>query len=186
MSSKVSYAAVGIPYFFIRSLENALLPSMTAAFLSGPKVFMPAACRESTAPSTSGSSGATTAKSTPFFTAKSVMASISLAPMSTQVASFAIPPLPGSANISSTLSFSFIFFIMACSLPPPPTTITFISASRSLMMEKSYSRHGHHHAVFVAGIYDIVVSYRAARLSYVSNSALGRPLDVVSEGEEGV
>ena len=44
-SSKVSYLAVGIPYFFIRSLLNTLLASMRAAVLSGPKAGMPTAAR---------------------------------------------------------------------------------------------------------------------------------------------
>ena len=53
--------AVGIPYFFIRFLENILLPSIIAAFARGPKQAIPASLSLSTAPSTSGSSGATTA-----------------------------------------------------------------------------------------------------------------------------
>ena len=40
-SSKTSYAAVGMPYFFIRFLEKTLLPSMIAASLRGPKQGMP-------------------------------------------------------------------------------------------------------------------------------------------------
>ena len=50
-----------MPYFFIRFLENTLLPSMMAALARGPKQGMPAASRASTQPSTRGSSGATTA-----------------------------------------------------------------------------------------------------------------------------
>ena len=55
-----------ITQFQVRTLlakENTLLPSMAAALASGPKQGMPAACRASTAPSTKGSSGATTTKS---------------------------------------------------------------------------------------------------------------------------
>ena len=60
-SSNTSYAAVGMPYFFMRFLEKILLASITAAFLSGPKALMPSALRASTAPIARGSSGATTA-----------------------------------------------------------------------------------------------------------------------------
>ena len=60
ISSKISYDAVGIPYFFMSRLEKALLPSMRAAALSGPKQGMPFSSSMSTRPSTSGSSGATT------------------------------------------------------------------------------------------------------------------------------
>ena len=60
-SSKVSYFAVGIPYFFMRFFEKILLPSIIAAFLSGPKHGIPASVNTSTQPPTSGSSGATTA-----------------------------------------------------------------------------------------------------------------------------
>jgi len=59
-SSKVSYLAVGMPYFFIRSLENTLEASMRAAALSGPKAGMPTAASASTMPRASGSSCATT------------------------------------------------------------------------------------------------------------------------------
>ena len=60
-SSKTAYAAVGIPYFFIRFFAKTLLPSMIAAFFRGPKQGIPMASSSSTHPSTSGSSGATTA-----------------------------------------------------------------------------------------------------------------------------
>ena len=102
---------------------------MIAAALLGPKVLMPTALSASTAPSTNGSSGATTAKSILFSTANSTIFSMSFAPISTQVASAAIPPLPGSAKICSTVLFSLIFLMIACSLPPPPTTNTLIVTS---------------------------------------------------------
>ena len=60
ISLKISYSAVGIPYFFISFLENALLPSMIAAALFGPKQGIPFSSSMSTSPRTSGSSGATT------------------------------------------------------------------------------------------------------------------------------
>ena len=68
-----------MPYFFIRFLEKTLLPSMIAAFARGPKAGMPMASNASTAPSTSGSSGATTAKSIAFSFANAVMPAMSFA-----------------------------------------------------------------------------------------------------------
>ena len=59
-SSNVSYLAVGMPYFFIRSLEKTLEASMRAAALSGPKAGIPTAASASTMPRASGSSCATT------------------------------------------------------------------------------------------------------------------------------
>ena len=53
--------AVGIEYFFISSFANTLEPSICAAAAVGPNEGIPASARASTAPSTSGSSGATTA-----------------------------------------------------------------------------------------------------------------------------
>ena len=57
---EASYFAVGMPYFFIRSLENTLEASMRAAALSGPKAGMPTAASASTMPRARGSSCATT------------------------------------------------------------------------------------------------------------------------------
>ena len=59
-SVNTSYFAVGMPYFFIRSLLNTLLASMRAAAALGPKAGMPASASLSTRPRASGSSGATT------------------------------------------------------------------------------------------------------------------------------
>ena len=115
-----------MPYFFIRFLENTLLPSITAARLSGPKQGTPIPFSRSTAPSTRGSSGATIAKSIFFSAANAVIPSISFAPTGTQTASCAIPPFPGSAYSSMSGCCSLILRMMACSLPPPPTTIIFI------------------------------------------------------------
>ena len=60
-SVKTSYCAVGMLYFFIRSFEKTLLPSIIAAFFLGPKQGIPFSSSASTIPSTNGSSGATTA-----------------------------------------------------------------------------------------------------------------------------
>ena len=114
-----------------------------------------------------------------------VIPSMSLAPMSTHTASAAMPPLPGRAKIWLTAGFSFIFFMMACSLPPPPTTIIFIITSGS-MVEKSHACHGHDHVVSVAGFYDIIVPDGTARLSHIGDAALGSPFDIISEWEESI
>ena len=95
-SVNTSYCAVGMPYFFIRSLEKALLPSMMAAALLGPNAGSPAAFIASTMPATSGSSGATITKSTFFSSASLTAPSMSVALTSgQQMASAAMPPLPG-------------------------------------------------------------------------------------------
>ena len=95
MSVKVSYLAVGMWYFFMSSLENALLASMMAAFFRGPKAGMPSASSASTMPRARGSSGATITRSTACSLAQVTMASTSVALMGTQVATWAMPPLPG-------------------------------------------------------------------------------------------
>ena len=87
----------GMPYFCIRRLEKTLLASISAARASGPKQGTPSACRRSTQPMASGSSGATTAKSMRFSAAKRATPSMSVALISTHSASCAMPPLPGRA-----------------------------------------------------------------------------------------
>ena len=97
-ASNTSYRAVGMWYFFIRSLAKTLLASIRAALASGPKQGMPMAWSRSTHPRASGSSGATTAKPMAWEAAKSTMASMSVAAISgTHTASAAMPPLPGRA-----------------------------------------------------------------------------------------
>ena len=76
-----SYFAVGIEYFFMRFFEKTLLPSIIAAFAFGPKQGIPISLSASTAPSTSGSSGATTAKSILLSFANCVIPFISFAPI---------------------------------------------------------------------------------------------------------
>ena len=85
-------------YFFISSLEKALLASMTAALARGPKAGIPAASRASTMPRARGSSGATMTKSI-----ACSMASTSVALMGTHWATWAMPPLPGAQYSSVTL-----------------------------------------------------------------------------------
>ena len=94
-SSNVSYPAVGILYFFIRSFENALDPSKMAAFFLGPNTFKPSFSKASTIPPTNGSSIPTIVKSMPFSFAKAVSLSNSIAPIGTHSAILPIPAFPG-------------------------------------------------------------------------------------------
>ena len=82
-------------YFFISSLEKALLASMMAALAWGPKAGMPAASMASTIPKARGSSGATMTKSMALSLAHFTMPSTSVALTGTQVATWAMPALPG-------------------------------------------------------------------------------------------
>src|SRR5690606_4285529 len=91
----VSYAAVGILYFFIKSFVNDLDPSIIAAALLGPNTLMPAASNASVMPSNSGSSGPITARSIALSFAHAVSLSNSVSLIGTFVATSAIPALPG-------------------------------------------------------------------------------------------
>ena len=127
--SKVSYAAVGIWYFFIKSLENALDPSRIAAFFLGPKTRNPSASNASTIPPTNGSSMPITVKSICFSFANATSLSNSIAPMFTHSAIPLIPAFPGAQYILATLLLCAIFHAIACSRPPLPTIKTFICSS---------------------------------------------------------
>ena len=129
----VSYAAVGILYFFIRSLENAFEPSSIAAFFLGPNTLKPSASNASTTPPTSGSSIPITVRSIAFSLANATSLSNSIALISTHSATSAIPALPGAQYILSTLGLWLIFQHMACSRPPLPTTKTFICSSSNII-----------------------------------------------------
>ena len=94
-SVKFSYPAVGMLYFFMRSLEKAFDPSRIAAFLRGPNTFSPSASNTSTIPPTNGSSIPTIVKSIACSFAKATSLSNSMAPIGTHSASAAIPALPG-------------------------------------------------------------------------------------------
>ena len=93
--SKFSYPAVGILYFFIKSLENAFDPSKIAAALFGPNTLNPSASKASTTPPTNGSSIPITVKSLSFSFANETNLSNSIAPIFTHSAYSAIPALPG-------------------------------------------------------------------------------------------
>ena len=118
---KVSYAAVGILYFFIRSFENALEPSRIAAFFLGPNTRSPAASNASTIPPTRGSSIPTIVRSIFCSFANATSLSNSIAVIGTHSAICPIPALPGAQNILSTLLLCAHFHAIACSLPPLPT-----------------------------------------------------------------
>ncbi len=94
-SSKFSYAAVGISYFFIKSFENAFEPSRIAAFFLGPNTRSPRASNTSTTPPTRGSSIPMMVRPIFSFSAKSANFSNSIAPMFTHSAYSAIPAFPG-------------------------------------------------------------------------------------------
>ena len=94
-SVKFSYAAVGILYFFIRSLENALEPSMIAAFFLGPKTRSPSDSNASTTPPTNGSSIPMIVRSIAFSFANATSLSNSIALIFTHSANSAIPAFPG-------------------------------------------------------------------------------------------
>lgn len=51
-------------------------------------------------------------------------------------------------------------------------------------MEQTHTRESHCHAIFVARLYYVVVTYRAACLCNVFNTALVCTLYVVAEGVE--
>ena len=124
--SKVSYAAVGILYFFIRSLEKAFEPSKIAAFLRGPKARSPSASRASTRPPTNGSSIPTIVRSIACSFANATSLSNSIAPIGTHSAICPIPAFPGAQYILSTFGLFATLVAIACSLPPLPTINTFI------------------------------------------------------------
>ena len=156
-SLKVSYSAVGMPYFFIRFFEKTLLLSMIAALARGPNALIPLAINVSTMPSANGSSGATNTKSTAFSFENATIPSLSIALILIHSASFAIPPFPGAAYILSTFGLSFSFLIMACSLPPLPTT-SILMANPPSMVEQANTRKCHCHVIFITGVNNIVVT----------------------------
>ena len=116
-------------YFFIKSLEKALLPSRMAAFFRGPNTRSPASSSTSTSPAARGSSGPTMTRSTSFSLAKEAILSNSSTPMGTHSATSAIPAFPGAQYILSAFGLSATATAIACSRPPPPTIRIFICIS---------------------------------------------------------
>ncbi len=95
MSVKVSYAAVGMPWRFMKFLENAFELSSCAAALVGPKMRRPCARNTSTTPAASGPSGPTTVSVIFSAMAKAASACGSVMSTLTSRRSAAVPPLPG-------------------------------------------------------------------------------------------
>src|SRR6266545_1202588 len=126
----------GIPYLWHSSFAHAFDPSILAAALVGPNARCPSASNSSTRPFTSGVSGPTTVRSMDSRWTSSKMLRTSSGSTGTQVASTAIPGLPGAANIRSTVGFWARRHTTACSRPPPPTT--------RILMRQSRDRRGCH------------------------------------------
>ncbi len=55
-----------------------------------------------------------------------------------------------------------------------------------LVVEEADAVGDHDHAVLVAGLDHFLVPKRSPALSNIGNTASGRPIDVVTEREEGV
>ena len=128
MSSKTSYSAVGMWYFFMRSLEKTLLPSMNGGSLAWGRS---RGCRRlparSTAPRTRGSSGATTAKSMALSLAKAVMRVQIFRPdAGCRWRRRRCRRCRGRRKFQSPRGLFFRLLMMACSRPPPPTTRIFM------------------------------------------------------------
>src|SRR5208282_216519 len=111
-------------YLAQRSLAKPLEPSSAAALAVGPKAAIPADSSLSTSPPTSGVSGPITTKSIFSFLHSLRMPSLSVAAISTQAASSAMPGLPGAQNSASHKGEEEIAQHSACSRPPEPTTST--------------------------------------------------------------
>ncbi|CJR97360.1 Uncharacterised protein [Streptococcus pneumoniae] len=125
----VSYSAVGMSYFFIKSLANCLLPSMIAAACDGPNTRRPAFSNSSTRPSIKGTSGPTMVRPTWFSFANETSPAWSLSSMFTSCAEASMPSFPGAANTFSTRLLCAAFHASVCSLPPLPIINTFTSFS---------------------------------------------------------
>ena len=86
---------VGIRWRPMNSLAKTLLPSISAAFFDGPKIFRPRRSNSSTMPMVRGISGPTTVS--PIFSrsAKSASPAMSVSARGTFSATSRVPPLPG-------------------------------------------------------------------------------------------
>ena len=150
--------AVGMLYFAINSLANALLVSILAASFVGPKQGIPSAVRKSTRPSAKGASGPTTTKSILFFEhrcfteAWSVRLSevtFSILPLQL-LFSMLVPPFPGATYTFSRCWDSANLQAKQCSLPPPPITRTWSdmlwkdSQSKKVRLESQITRKTRH------------------------------------------
>ena len=138
-SVNTSYPAVGMRYRFIRSLENALEPSIIAALALGPNALRPADSNLSTMPATKGASGPTTVRSTALSLANSRSPRMSSAATGTHSASWAIPALPGAQYIFLTFLLWDSFQTRACSRPPEPMTSMFTISTCPLNVRVHFS-----------------------------------------------
>jgi hypothetical protein len=119
--TKAFCARHGIPTARHRTFEHD-----RAAAALGPQTLMPAALRRSAKPSTSGSSGPGTTRSTASSRQKPTMPSRSSTASGTHVASWPIASLPGAQYSSLTRGEAASDQQSACSRPPEPTTRTFM------------------------------------------------------------
>ena len=124
-SVNVRARAVGTRASSMSCFANDFEVSICAASRVGPKIGSRSARKWSTIPAASGASGPTTVSETPSRRANVARASNSVTEMGRQVASSAMPGLPGAAySVSAGLSF-LNRHARACSRPPPPTIRTF-------------------------------------------------------------
>ena len=121
----LKHFAVGTPYFAMKSLAKALLPSNWAPRWSGPMIFTAfssaSPLKKSTMPSTKGCSGPTTTRLISCFKQKSFTASKSDGFISTFTPTCAVPALPGAMKTCAP-SLWANFHAKACSRPPEPST----------------------------------------------------------------
>src|SRR5690349_13501453 len=113
-----------MPYLAQKSLVKPFDPSSADAAAVGPNAAIPAASSASTSPATSGASGPTTTKSMRSRRQRSSRPAMSVAATGTQVATSAIPGLPGAQNSASHSGDADTAQHSACSRPPEPTTRT--------------------------------------------------------------
>ena len=54
------------------------------------------------------------------------------------------------------------------------------------MMEQSHVGKAHYYSVLITGCDDIVISDRASRLGYITDTAVMSSFNIISEREEGI
>ena len=54
------------------------------------------------------------------------------------------------------------------------------------MVEETYPGEAHHHAMFVAGIDDMIIPHRTARFRDIADPGLIGTFDIVAKREEGI
>ena len=119
--------AVGTPASRISALANALDVSICAAAAVGPNTGIPCAMQASASPAASGASGPTITASTCSSCASRTRPATSDADVDTQVASAAMPGLPGAASSVASGISCLMRHARACSRPPPPTSRSFMA-----------------------------------------------------------